>query len=58
MRQDIGADPSMARSRGLDGFDSKGRANMMNQLRDLRDGKFNPESYDGVNNFTVQKAYD
>ena len=42
LRQDIGADPSMSRIRGTDKIDSSGRAELMNQLRDLREHQFNP----------------
>ena len=48
----------MARVREADRVDTKGRADLLTELKDLKEGKFNPESYDGPNNFTVQKAYD
>lgn len=48
----------MSRVRGQDLVDTKGRADLLHELKDLREGKFNPESYDGPNNFSVQKAYD
>lgn len=42
LRQDIGADPSMSRVRAPDITDTKGRADLLNELKDLREGKFNP----------------
>lgn len=42
LRQDIGADPSMSRVRGTDHIDTKGRADLLTELKDLKEGKFNP----------------
>jgi ribosomal protein S18 len=58
LRQDIGADPSNSRIRSPDFVDTKGRADLLHELKDLREGKFNPISYDGPSKFTVQGAYD
>jgi ribosomal protein S18 len=58
LRQDIGADPSYSRIRSADTVDTKGRADLLHELRDLREGKFNPVSYDGPTKFSVQGAYD
>ena len=58
LRQDIGADPSNSRIRSPDLIDTKGRADLLHELKDLREGKFNPTSYDGPSKFTVQGAYD
>lgn len=58
MRQDIGADPSISRIRGPDVKETKGRADRLHELKELREGKFNPDSYDGPSKFSVQGAYD
>jgi ribosomal protein S18 len=58
LRQDVGADPSNSRIRSPDLVDTKGRADLLSELKDLREGKFNPTSYDGPSKFSVQAAYD
>jgi ribosomal protein S18 len=58
LRQDIGADPSLSRVRAADQIDNKGRAELLNELNDLKKDKFNPQSYDGPSSFSVQRAYD
>ena len=58
LRQDIGADPSYSRVRGKDAVDNKGRADLMHSFPHLREGKFNPQAYEGSSSFTLKKAYD
>lgn len=58
LRQDISQDPSYSRIREKDTVEIKGRADLLNNFKELREGKFNPDSYDGPSKFTVQKAYD
>ena len=58
LRQDIGADPSNSRIRSSDLVETKGIADLLHELNDLMEGKFNPTSYDGPSKFTVKGAYD
>jgi hypothetical protein len=36
LRQDIGADPSISRIRGPDVIETKGRADLLHELKELR----------------------